>query len=45
MSPETQTGARAFVRSLNILLKFARLYEFGHAKTTAQFDTTWKELR
>src|SRR6059058_4165316 len=45
MSPEIQGGARAFVRSLNILLKFARLYEFGHAKTTAQFDTTWKELR
>src|SRR5215472_2707138 len=45
MSPETQAGARAFVRSLNILLKFARLYEFGHAKTTSQFDTTWKELR
>src|SRR5215472_14194874 len=45
MSAETQAGARAFVRSLNILLKFARLYEFGHAKTTAQFDTTWKELR
>jgi hypothetical protein len=45
MRPETQGGARAFVRSLNILLKFARLYEFGHAKTTAQFDTTWKELR
>src|SRR6266702_5580579 len=45
MSPETQTAARAVVRSLNILLKFARLYEFGHAKTTAQFDTTWKELR
>ena len=45
MSREAQAGARAFVRSLNILLKFARLYEFGHAKTTAQFDTTWKELR
>src|SRR6266700_3979974 len=45
MSPETRGGARAFVRSLNILLKFARLYEFGHAKTTAQFDTTWKERR
>src|SRR5437763_16043618 len=45
MSHETQTGARAFVRSLNILLKFARLYEFGHAKTTAQVDTTWTELR
>ena len=45
MSCEAQAGGRAFVRSLNILLKFARLYEFGHAKTTAQFDTTWKELR
>src|SRR5467141_481713 len=42
---ETRGGARAFVRSLNILLKFARLYEFGHAKTTQQFETTWKELR
>ncbi|HET7150468.1 MAG TPA: hypothetical protein VFI60_03580, partial [Candidatus Acidoferrum sp.] len=45
MNPETQGGARAFVRSLNILLKFARLYEFGHVKTAQQFDTTWKELR
>jgi hypothetical protein len=33
------------VRSLNILLKFARLYEFGHVRTAAQFETTWKELR
>ncbi|HEY2462162.1 MAG TPA: hypothetical protein VGI16_15235 [Candidatus Acidoferrum sp.] len=33
------------MRSLNILLKFARLYEFGHVRTTAQFETTWKELR
>lgn len=38
-------AARAFVRSLNILLKFARLYEFGHVRTTAQFETTWRELR
>src|SRR5437773_930234 len=45
MSPEIPGGARAFVRSLNILLKFARLYEFGHAKTTAQFETAWRELR
>src|SRR5712664_3505119 len=46
MNPqETRGGARAFVRSLNILLKFARLYEFGHAKTTQQFETAWKELR
>src|SRR5499425_369660 len=42
---ETRGAARAFVRSLNILLKFARLYEFGHVKTAQQFETTWKELR
>jgi hypothetical protein len=42
---EQRGGARAFVRSLNILLKFARLYEFGHAKTMQQFETAWKELR
>jgi hypothetical protein len=45
MSAETRGGARAFVRSLNILLKFARLYEFGHVRTAAQFETAWKELR
>src|SRR5467141_777383 len=45
MSPEPRGGARSFVRSLNILLKFARLYEFGHAKTMQQFETTWRELR
>jgi hypothetical protein len=42
---ETRAAARQFVRSLNILLKFARLYEFGHVRTAAQFETTWKELR
>src|SRR5271156_2640680 len=45
MSADTRGGARTFVRSLNILLKFARLYEFGHARTAAQFEVTWKELR
>src|SRR6266436_3101545 len=45
MGTGTRASARAFVRSLNILLKFARLYEFGHVRTTAQFETTWKELR
>src|ERR1700742_1247031 len=45
MSGDTRAAARAFVRSLNILLKFARLYEFGHTRTGAQFDTTWKELK
>src|SRR5579883_2298649 len=45
MSAETRGAALAFVRSLNILLKFARLYEFGHVRTAAQFETTWKELK
>jgi HEAT repeat protein len=45
MKGESRGSARAFVRSLNILLKFARLYEFGHARTAAQFETAWKELR
>src|SRR6202790_1177899 len=45
MATDTRASARAFVRSLNILLKFARLYEFGHGRTGAQFETTWKELR
>jgi hypothetical protein len=46
MTTDAKTGAaRAFVRSLNILLKFARLYEFGHARTSAQFEIAWRELR
>ena len=45
MSIDTPGGSRSFVRSLNILLKLARLYEFGHVRTAAQFETTWKELR
>jgi hypothetical protein len=39
------TSGRAFVRSLNILLKFARLYGFEHARTTEQLDIAWRELR
>jgi hypothetical protein len=38
-------AAHGFVRSLNILLKFARLYDFGHPRTAAQFETAWEELR
>src|SRR6266700_121235 len=45
MSADTRAAARQFVRSLNILLKFARLYEFGHVRTAAQFEVAWKELR
>jgi hypothetical protein len=42
--PKT-TAARAFVRSLNILLKFARLYGYEHSRTIEQLDTAWRELR
>src|SRR2546425_1120114 len=46
MKPDPQTAAgRAFVRSLNILLKFARLYGFEHVRTAEQLDTAWRELR
>ena len=44
MDPKT-TAARAFVRSLNILLKFARLYGFDHARTNDQLQIAWGELR
>ena len=45
MAGDTRQTARAFVHSLNILLKYARLYEFGHVRTAAQFEAAWKELR
>ena len=38
-------AARAFIRSLNILLKFARMYDFGHPRTKKQYETAWSELR
>ena len=37
-------NARAFVRSLNILLKYSRLYGLEHARSVGQFETSWKEL-
>jgi hypothetical protein len=46
MKPDPKTtSARAFVRSLNILLKFARLYGYEHARTTEQLQIAWGELR
>ena len=42
--PKT-TAARAFVRSLNILLKFARLYGYEHTRTMEQLEIAWGELR
>jgi hypothetical protein len=41
--PKT-TAARAFVRSLNILLKFARLYGYDHVRTVEQLRIAWDEL-
>ena len=38
-------AARSFVRSLNILLKFVRLYGFEHVRSAEQFHTAWSELR
>lgn len=48
MADNVQTraaAARGFVRSLNILLKFARMYDFGHPRTAKQYETAWSELR
>jgi hypothetical protein len=46
MNANTRTAAaRGFVRSLNILLKFARMYDFGHPRTAKQYETAWSELR
>ena len=39
------TAARAFVRSLNILLKFARLYGHDHARVVEQLTIAFSELR
>ena len=45
MNTHTRTAAaRAFVRSLNILLKFARMYDFGHPRTAKQYAIAWTEL-
>jgi len=39
------TSARAFVHSLNILVKYVRLYGFEHKRTEGQFESTWAELQ
>lgn len=43
-SEATTPAARAFVRSLNVLLKFARLYGLEHVRSASQFDSTLQEL-
>ena len=37
-------SARAFARSLNILLKYVRMYGLAHQRTRAQVDVAWSEL-
>ncbi len=44
-SEPTIPNARAFVRSLNVLLKYARLYGLEHSRCAAQFDSAWSELQ
>jgi hypothetical protein len=41
----TIPDARGFVRSLNVLLKFARLYGLEHSRSDTQFRSTWQELQ
>ncbi len=46
MSDASKTSyARAFVRSLNTLLKYTRLYGFDHVRSKDQLDIAWHELR
>src|SRR5271155_505670 len=43
-SESTVPNARAFVRSLNVLLKYARLYGLEHLRSEGQFEVSWNEL-
>jgi hypothetical protein len=50
ISADTNKGsriasARAFVHSLNILVKYVRLYGLDHKRTEGQFAITWNELQ
>ena len=40
----TVPSARTFVRSLNVLLKYARLYGLEHTRSAGQFSAAWSEL-
>ena len=44
-SDPTVPNARAFVRSLNVLLKYARLYGLEHTRSAAQLESAWTELQ
>jgi hypothetical protein len=38
-------SARSFLHSLNILIKYTRLYGVTHKRTEGQFQTAWNELQ
>jgi PilZ domain len=38
-------SARSFLHSLNILIKYTRLYGVKHKRTVDQFQTAWNELQ
>ncbi|MBV9086722.1 MAG: hypothetical protein JOY79_04505, partial [Acidobacteriaceae bacterium] len=38
-------AARSFARSLNILLRYVRLYGSNHRLTVGQFESAWNDLR
>ena len=38
-------SARSFLHSLNILIKYTRLYGMNHKRTEGQFETAWNELQ
>jgi len=40
----TLQSARTFVRSLNVLLKYSRLYGLEHTRSVEGFKSAWKEL-
>jgi len=44
VSDAINQNARPFVRSLNVLLKYSRLYGLEHARCSEQFNSAWKEL-
>ncbi len=43
-SETTIPNARAFVRSLNVLLKYSKLYGLEHLRSAGQFEISWNEL-
>src|ERR1700690_1732929 len=42
---DRNASARPFIHSLNILVKYVRLYGFQHKRTEGQFEVTWNELQ